>query len=208
MSHRKLATQYTDGVAPETNCRCFALDTRSATRKRTNDAGTNDRAMMTLMATTKSVAEFKYCSIFSSVVLLSGKLTVWIPGRRAASVLLPAFASRMPLSRKVRLTPEAWYAVLSYQANAESGSSRDKLSTESAAAGSWAPSSETTARRFFRSASCVAYSHDVTFSAYAHASPHSPDGSVKDGSVDRLTNCTPGVPGANSVAMRLAYVVL
>ena len=52
MSHIKLAIQYTEGVIPDTNCRCLAFETRSATKNNTNDAGTNDTAIITLMATT------------------------------------------------------------------------------------------------------------------------------------------------------------
>ena len=68
MSHTNDPTQYTDGSAPLTNWRCFALDARSDTRKRTKDAGTNESAIMTLTATTRSVAEFKYLTITVKVI--------------------------------------------------------------------------------------------------------------------------------------------
>jgi hypothetical protein len=40
MSHVNCALQKVRGFTPETNCKCLALDTRSSTKKITNDAGT------------------------------------------------------------------------------------------------------------------------------------------------------------------------
>jgi len=40
MSHVNCAVQKVRGFTPETNCKCLALETRSSTKKITNDAGT------------------------------------------------------------------------------------------------------------------------------------------------------------------------
>lgn len=44
------ATQNVMGLTPDTNCKCFALETRSSTKKMTNDAGTKLMENITEMA--------------------------------------------------------------------------------------------------------------------------------------------------------------
>ena len=54
-SQVKVATQYMVWFIPDTNWRCFALETRSSMRNKMNEAGMKDRAKMTLIAVRTSV---------------------------------------------------------------------------------------------------------------------------------------------------------